>query len=390
MALSQQNVQVLSNYLSTKLNTEYNIQYGQEEHDLLRMILRELVQNNPNQGDSEQIYVQRINSMLIPRYQQTIEKYLQKQRPPQQEPQRPQQIQQPPQPEQKLEEQPEMKQDMVKYQLDNLNMLKTQLERSNSELKEENENLKHKIDTLNAKLAELGEKKEQRKQFVLNSQHSRGTDELFSFLQSHKNVYKIVLTSGIMFCYNDFNIFDGNNRFIVKEDNNTIIIDVESGLYNVKELTTAIKNKLNEESSEKYEVQFDDVLNRVYIKSDVEFGIEVTELSKMLGFCEARQDKKIYVSDQHPRVTKNNVCYMKLKANDNELNVVESNNEEYFAMLYDLNDRKKFTLLEPFEYVFDDVIKLNTIDIEMMSQFKHYTTKEVSFELKFDVYVIQE
>jgi hypothetical protein len=409
---------MLCSVLRDHMKNTHNYDCVDSDYALLFNILKDISYKIPRKNEPVKLYVDKVNKTALTEFKRMKlspppQQPSQNQRPPQhslpqppqqhQTPMRPQQTQQQHRPVQydiqtnEIDEVKDQEQehDMIKYERDNLKAVNEQLTKQNKEILVSKDELQYQIDTLKSKLMAVGEKKERKIQLILNSHKAtKGGIDTFTFPLTYKNVYKICLVSGVVECYNDFNIYDDNNSITITETeaNRRIDITLENGNYDTESLVTILETKLNEHSDHEYMVQYDSVLNRVFFKMDEVFTIHKSPLTELLGFCQDRVEKNIYVSDNHPTLSKIHSCYLNVSANGEMLTNVQSNHEMIdgcFGVLYDKNEIKTFSPQETFEHTLKKVGDVTKIEIELFTQYKHYKNTDVSFELKFDMYCVE-
>jgi len=396
MALSRQNVNMIFGVLSNHMLSSYNYECNKQDLNLLVDALKKIVYKVPKQErESTNSYVERVNKLALTEFKRFR---LQPEASPENEqPREPANhapgMMSPPPPTRQSDE--NQNNDMIRYERDNLLTVKKQMEKQTLELKEANAELQGQVDNLRAKMMDGGTKKEHKIQMILNSKKANNTGaDSFIFNMNYRDVYKISLVSGVVECHNDFNIFDSNNNtLVINENDKEYTVVLENGNYGINELTSIIETKLNEQSGDDYVIQYDDVLNRVFFKMDRVFSINESKLSKMLGFFKTRTEKNIYVSDQYPTICKNHSCYVNVKLGDVELSNINSSDEIIdgcFGVLYDQYEKKVFSPTETFSTSLSGVLDIASIELELFSQYKHYTNKDISFELKFDIYLVNQ
>lgn len=217
-----------------------------------------------------------------------------------------------------------------------------------------------------------------------NNQFHEGT---FIYKFNYSNLYKIVLKSGFIECFNNFNILDHNNTFIVKEDDNERKIQIEYGNYDLKELISALEDKLNNKVNTQYILSHDETTNKIYIKSEKEFTIISTLLSNLLGFDGLKTGDIIYSSDYSARLHRNHSCYIRLKVNSQNVGMIElKDKDNVFAITYDEKENNSFAPKEEFYSTLIEPINMEELRIEIVSDKAIYDNQDVFFQFMFDIH----
>lgn len=219
-----------------------------------------------------------------------------------------------------------------------------------------------------------------------NSQFHNGA---FLYKFNYQNLYKIVLRSGYIECYNNFNILSHNNTLIIKESEKEIVIQISDGNYNINGLISVLEDKINSKCSQTYMLQYDEVVNKIYIKAEKEFTIMSSMLSDILGFDGIKEGDNVYESDFSSKLHKNHSCFVRIKADDKNIGMVESTNDgikTVFAVMYDTEERNMFVPNEEFSSKFDTPVNLETLSIEIITDNAIYVDSDIFFQFMFDFY----
>jgi len=436
MLRSRENYNVLLGVLGEHMKNKYN--YEMKKDDLL--ILTNIMDNltyevSKLKEESMELYTEKINKMALNRFVDFKSKQLQQSQAPQrpqiqqqsQAPQRPQIQQQFQKPietrqitetlsppiktqnmvyesnqigntfNQRIQNEVVTEQDIInkltqdnhilEYEKDNL------LKNQNLIIDEKNHYIKLLEDSekslimMKSKMVSYNIEKGNVKKIIVNSDSNRQFHEgAFIYKLNHPNLYKIVLKSGYVECYNNFNILEHNNTLIIKQDDKEYKIVIEEGNYNIKELISILEDKITSKCKQTYILQYDETVNKVYIKTESIFSIIPSILSKLLGFDGLKEGYNIYNSDFSSKLHKNHSCFVRIKINGKNVGMVESTNanlKPVFAVMYDIEEKNVFSPKEEYTTMLETSINMETLSIEIVTDNSIYIDTDVFFQFVF-------